>query len=159
MKKIIGFCAVLLAGILPVVLTVFALSPGGVCDVGFGRDKAARQKTFLREMFSEPLPARLEIDALQCGGFKDRQINVTFRINATDSLALLEALKHTYQTLRSDPDLPDIRNSMQTITHPKYKQIEFQLPAQRPMHRRDITLTVPTDGSQEAMVKVLFFQM
>jgi hypothetical protein len=159
MKKILGFCAVLLAGVLPVVLTVYALSPGGACDFGFGREKASQREAFLRQMFPEPLPARVELDTFSCGGFKDRQIDATFRINATDSLALLEALKQTQQTPRSDPDLPNVRNSMQTITHPNYKQIEFQLPAQSPMHRRDITITVPTDGSQDALVKVLFFQM
>ena len=158
MRKILGFFAALVLGVLTIYLTAYGLSPAGVCDYGFGREHAAKEENFLRRMFREPLPARLDLDEFKCSGFQDLQIDVTFRTNASEGQALLEALKHTFQPPQNNRDLPDNQKSMQAVTYPNFKRIKFQLPTERPMHGREIAITIPNDGSKETLVEVLLYQ-
>jgi hypothetical protein len=158
MRTLPGFRAVLVGGVPAACLTAFFLPSGGVFDVGFGRGQAARREAFLRQMFREPLPARLGLDAFPCSGLQDLHIDVSLRTNATEGNALLEALKQADPQPLDDRDLQANQRRMQAVTYPTFERIEVQPSAQRPMHRRNITITVPDEGSKETVPKIPLFQ-
>lgn len=163
-RYLLGFLrfsfAVLLV-VLPVFLTAYWLSPGdaGACGNAFGSAPREKEEEFLRDMFvRERLPEALQVDVFRCSGFQDKQVDATFRISAAEGQALFEALQQTFHAPQNNPYFPDKQKSMHVSTTPNFKRAVFVLPAERPMHVRDVKVSLPHDGSSKAVVEVILYQ-
>jgi hypothetical protein len=84
---------------------------------------------------------------------------VAFRISAAEGQALFEALQQTFHEPQNNPHFPDKQKSMHVSTTPDFKRAVFALPAERPMHVRDVKVSLPHDGSNKAVVEVILYQL
>lgn len=146
-----GLALSLLALLIGIVLMDVAQHGFGLsaCGFGFGARHQALKDELVASVFSEALPAKLDIEDFRCGGFQDFYVDFKLRLPNPQGQALGAALDRAFESGSSNPHSTGGRE-ITRVTQPDRTVTKFTLPGVRGLDVREIELHLPTDPAQPA---------
>ena len=159
MKRVVPIGVVLLLGggvVADLAFNGFAW--GNACDMGFGQRQKAEQVRYLHLL--ELLPQTIELQSFECSGFQDLEVRAVLRTSAAEGQQLLGRLTARFESPQNDPYVPDASKRRTQVASPQLTEASFYLPSPRKgFHGMEVKLTVPASAAEQAVVKLVLFQM